>query len=119
MNSTPVTPCCESSATDSGDTGVARVDVDDDLHAAGVARIDVHGHHATHVDAQVAHRCAPGQAADAAVEIDFVAGEVAVLARIGVPVDEQAGHGDDQQHEGADGRIVCFTLHLASPARAL
>ena len=82
MNSRPVTPCSDSSATRLlGDTGVRESMSTMHLHAAGVARIDAHARPRARHHAEVAHRRAARQAADAAVEVDLVAGVVAMLAR--------------------------------------
>ena len=95
------------------------IDVDDHLDAAGIARVDVHVDHAADTDAEVTHRRAPLETADAAAEVDLVAVVVAVLAGVGIPVDEQRSQQRHQQHERADRGVVRFTFHVRLPgARA-
>ena len=111
MYSRPVTPCSDSDASVSLEIGVVRIDVGDDLHAVRGASVDADGHHPAHFHAEVTHRAAAVQARDAAFEVDLVAPVVARIAAARVPVHEQAGHRDDEQHEGADGGVVSFTFH--------
>src|SRR6185295_15144801 len=82
-------------------------------HAIRGAFVDPDGHHAPHFHAEVAHRAAAVQSRDAALEVDLVALVVAGVGTAGVPVDEQAGHGGDEQHECAHGGVVSLTLHAA------
>src|SRR5207248_5652427 len=81
------------------------------LHTAGVARIDVHADDPPDTYPEVAHGRASLQPADAALEVDFVAVVVAMLAGIGVPEDEQGSDQRDEQHERADRGVIRFTLH--------
>src|SRR6266403_858012 len=95
------------------------IDVDDHLDAAGIARVDVQFDHAADTDTEVTHRRAPLEAADAAAEVNLVAVVAAVLAGVGIPVDEQRSQQRHQQHEGTDRGVVRFTFHVRLPgARA-
>ena len=91
MYSSPVTPCSCSSATVCSEIGVV-----ESMSTITSTRAESRGsmrrlEDAADADAQVAHRRAAVEAADAAVEVDLVAVVVAVLAGVGVPVDEQRG----------------------------
>src|SRR5439155_7379847 len=85
--------------------------VDDHLDAARIARIDAHVDDTADADPEVAHRRAPIEAAHAAGEVDLVAIVVAMLAGVGIPVDEQHAEQAHEQHEGPDRRVVRLTLH--------
>jgi hypothetical protein len=89
-----------------------RIDVGDHLDAARVARIDANIGNPADADAQIAHRSASFQAADAAGEKDLVAVVVAVLAGVRVPVDEQRAEQRHHQYKRADRGVVGLTLHV-------